>query len=695
MSETPYPHLFSPLRIGGVTVRNRLMQTAHVKLFSVHGVDSPRDLAYQVERAKGGIGLIVTGNRLIHPTSTSQGTARSYSWGYLRRSRESDRRLTAAVHEHGAAIFVQLNHLGAQASSESGDDLRVLFAPSAVKSPTFGETAKEMEIEDIRELTEWWARSAEYCRDSGFDGVEVHISHSYLLHEFFSPLYNHRTDEYGGSLENRLRFACEVVSAVRQRVGPDYVVGVRLSLTDLYDGSLTVDDAIAAVPLLRAAGPIDFVNVSASGYHNIHLGFAPSDIPDGYLLEHVARLKPTVPDLPVFAVGGLKDAAQAEDIVASGTADMVAMTREQIADAHFANKVREGRDAEVYHCVRLNQGCFGRVMRGMPLGCTVNPETGREAKFGAGTLTPAGTTRRWLVVGGGPAGMKAAEILAKRGHDVTLLEREDSLGGQVDLARRTPGRESFEWIVRDLEAQMRRNGVDIRLGVEATADLVAELAPDGVIVATGAAPSTTGVSIVAPFVDRLAGVDQHNVVTSWDAIADRAEIGACVVVLDDEGTRATAGVCEVLLDRGRRVELVTRWHALFPATMLTLDMAILHRRTLEKGLTYRLHTWARRVDGASVTVYNLYTGAEETLEADTVVLATGPVANDALYRELRASSTTPVHRIGDCVAPRKLDHAIYEGYVAGRELFSTEERYIDDEELYRVHAGAPAVGLPA
>ena len=679
-----YPHLFSPLQIGDVTVRNRIMQTAHVKLFAHEAVDSQRNVDYQAARAKGGAGLLITGNRVVHPTSTT-GFPR-VAWAYLPEALEADRRLTAAVHEHGAVIFAQLNHFGLNASSDSADDLRVLWGPSAVKSPAYGETPKAMEPEEIREVVEWWGRCAELTRDGGFDGTEVHLSHSYLLHQFLSPLYNKRDDEYGGSLENRLRFAREVIAEVRRRAGDDWVVGVRISLTDFIPGALDIEDAISVVRTLEGDGQIDYVNVTAAGYHNIFRAIEPSDEPDGYLIELSAQVKAAVTEMPVFAVGGIKDARLAEEILASAKADMVAMTRAQIADPEFANKVREGREDEIYHCIRGNQGCIGRVFKGLPIACTVNPAAGRERRFGV--LTPSDAPAHWLVVGGGPAGMKAAETLAQRGNRVTLLERERQLGGQVNLILKTPGRQEFAWLTRDLERQLRRLGVEIRLGTEGTPDTVEELAPEGVIVATGAVPSRTGFSSVNPLVEQLPGAEQENVLTLWDVLLEARPVGKSVVVLDDDGTRYAAGVTEVLLDRGCDVQLVSRWAALFPSTLTTLDMAHLYRRVLGKGLAYRLNSWATAIDGNRVEVVNLYTGVQESLTGiESVVLATGPRANDDLYFALKGRIDN-LHRIGDCVAPRKLDHAIYEGALAGRELWSPEERYVYEGELERWQGGA-------
>lgn len=673
-----YPHLFSPLQIGNVTVRNRIMQTAHVKLWAEAGVDSQRNVDYQAARARGGAGLLITGNRVVHPTSTT-GFPR-VAWQYLPDALESDRRLTSAVHEHGGVIFAQLNHFGLNATSDSADDLRVLWGPSAVKSPAYGETPKAMEQEDIAEVVDWWARSAELAREGGFDGTEVHISHSYLLHQFLSPLYNKRTDEYGGSFDNRFRFAREVISAVRERVGRDWVVGVRISLTDFIPGALDIDDAIRVAQAVEAEGQIDYVNVTAAGYHNIHRAIEPGDVPDGYLVDLAAQVKAAC-GLPVFTIGGIKDPALAEEILAAGKADMVAMTRAQIADPEFANKVQEGREDEVVHCIRGNQGCIGRVFKGLPISCTVNPAAGREGRLGP--LVAAESPTRWVVAGGGPAGMRAAVTLAKRGHEVTLLERESALGGQVNLILKTPGRDEFGWIVRDLEVQLRKAGVDVRLGTEATVSGIADLEPGGVVVATGAVASRSGFSSVNPLVEELPGADGDNVVTGWDVLLGTVAVGERVVVLDDDGSRQAAGVVEVLLDAGKRVELVSRWPALFPGVMTTLDMPHVYGRTLSKGLEYRLNSWAAGIEGDRVSIFNLYTGTADAIDGvDTVVLATGAKANDELYFALKGS-VAKLHRIGDCHAPRKLDHAIYEGELAGRELWSPEERYIYEGELER------------
>jgi hypothetical protein len=393
----------------------------------------------------------------------------------------------------------------------------------------------------------------------------------------------------------------------------------------------------------------------------------------------------------VFTIGGIKDPVLAEEILASGKADMVAMTRAQIADPEFANKAREGREDEIVHCIRGNQGCIGRVFKGFAISCTVNPAAGREARFGSGTLAPAESPARWLVVGGGPAGMRAAATLGRRGHRVTLVEKEPRLGGQVSLILETPGREPFAWVTRDLVVQMEKAGVEVRRSTEATPELVATLGPDGVIVATGALPSRTGFSMVNPMVERLPGADQENVVHAWDVLMSPLPGGGRVVVLDDDGSRAAAGVCEVLLDRGCEVELVSRFNALFPATLYGLDMAPLYGRLMSKGLRDRLNHWASAIEGRVVRIFNLYTGAESVIDdVDTVVLATGPKANDALYLALKGQVAN-LHRIGDCVAPRKLDHAIYEGELAGRELWDPDERYIYEGELERLETAGIGV----
>jgi 2,4-dienoyl-CoA reductase-like NADH-dependent reductase (Old Yellow Enzyme family) len=676
-----YPLLLSKLTIGSITVKNRLMQTGHSKQFAHEGIDSQRDLDYHVARARGGIGLIITGNRFVHPTS-SAGAPR-FAWAYLPQAIAADRRMTEAVHEYDTAIIAQLNHFGVNGSSDNVDDLRVLWGPSAVASPAYNETPKAMEQADIDEITDWWARSAEISRDSGFDGVEVHLAHAYLLHQFLSPLYNKRTDDYGGTLENRLRFARQVLRAVRARTGSDFIVGIRLTLSDFFDGALTIGDAIDIATDLTGSEQIDFVNVTAGGYHDgLVNAIAPSDIEDGWLVDLTSQLKRALPTTPVFVVGGLKSAAQAEAILAEGKADMVAMTRAQIADPEFANKIEQDRERDIYHCIRGNQGCIARSFKGLPIACTVNPLAGREGKFSALLEQPAATPGQWIVVGAGPAGLKAAETLARRGHLVTLFEQENRVGGQVNLILRTPGRDEFHWLIDDLNHQIHKLGVDLRLATKPIPAAIREFAPDGVIVATGATPTLTGFSSIAPLIDEIPRTGKANLLTPWDVLLNETPAAGHVVVLDDDGSRYAAGTAEVLLDRGCTVEIVSRFHTLFHQTEYTLDLGLLYERLFGKGLRHRLNTWAKQLNEGSVETYNLYTHETDTLACDHVVFVGARQANQKLYQDL-VSSELRVHRVGDCLAPRRLDHAIYEGFLAGLELFEAEDRYIVEGELER------------
>jgi hypothetical protein len=285
--------------------------------------------------------------------------------------------------------------------------------------------------------------------------------------------------------------------------------------------------------------------------------------------------------------------------------------------------------------------------------------------------------------------MKAAETFARRGHQVILIEREPSLGGQVNLILKTPMRETFAYLVEDLARQLGLLGVDVRLNTEADYGLVKQLSPDGVVVATGAGPSRTGASVFAPMVSQLPGADRDNVATVWDVLLESRSLGARVVVLDDDGTRYSAGVAEVLLDRGHDVEVVTPWTSLFPATAATMEQGILYSRLFKKGLRFRLNAWARSFSGNDLQLFDIYTGAGSSLAGvDALVLATARVTDDELYFSLKDRYAN-VHRIGDCVAPRKLDHAIYEGHLAGRELWSANDRYILEGSLERWEGDMP------
>lgn len=677
--EKNYPAIFSPFKLKNLTFTNRIMQSAHAKGFhKKSGITNNRDRYYAEARAKGGVALMTTGNRLIHPTSNT--FMRGYSYGYREEMVERDRAMTDAVHRHGSNIIAQLNHFGVNGSTTSMDDYRVLWSASNVKSPALCEMAKAMEPEDMEELREGWARSADFAQKANFDGVEVHLAHSYLLEQFISPLFNKRTDEYGGSLENRLRFPREVIRRVRETVGPDYVVGVRMPLDEMVPGGLPIDEWVEVGRILAEDGLIDYVTVSAGTYHVPQYMIPPADVDSGWLMTRCKQLKDACPSLAVFLVGGVDNAKLAEKALADGACDMVAMTRPNIADPDLVNKLRKGEDEDIIHCIRCNQGCIGRLFDGSPMTCILNPTTGREEMFNDTTFEKSEAPKHWVVIGGGPAGLKTAETLLKRGHKVTLLEKENKLGGQVNLILKTK-RSTFAHITRDLVLQIEKHGGQIRLNTEATPELLKSLAPVGIVVATGALPDKSGFNIVAPTVNTLPGADLPHVVDGWQAIETPDALGDNIVILDDDGTRYVAGLAELLLEQGKKVRIVSRQQNLFNRMNTTLDLPIMLGKLLSKGLEFEANSWASEIGKDSVSLFNIYTGAASALDGvDTVVLTTGNLPNDSLYFTLKEQFDN-VHRVGDAVAPRLIEHAIYEGYLAGIERFDNWTKYIEPGEL--------------
>ncbi|HEY9308091.1 MAG TPA: hypothetical protein VIP82_09840, partial [Microbacterium sp.] len=395
--------LAQPLRIGAVEVPNRIMQTAHSKQYSDR-VESDRETAYYVRRARGGCGLFVAGNHFVHPT----GSIRGFEDAYRREGVAASERMTDAVHEAGAKIFVQLNHHGAQAQPDGPDGPRAVYAPSRVLSPSTAHATREMDRADIAAFVDGWALSAAHARDGGFDGIEIHMAHGYLLHQFLSPLYNARGDEYGGDLEGRTRFPREVLRAVRERVGDDFTVGIRIVANEFHLDGIDGAGMREVVARLRAEARIDFLDLAAGGYHNVHYVFPSSPMPYAWLRDDVAAMKAAHPDVPVFGVGAARSVEEAEEVVASGVADMVALTRAQIADPDLGRKLIgvepvDRGESGIRHCIRLNQGCLGRGSRGLAMSCTVNPLAGRELE--RGERPRASSPQRWIVVGGGPAGM--------------------------------------------------------------------------------------------------------------------------------------------------------------------------------------------------------------------------------------------------------------------------------------------------
>jgi 2,4-dienoyl-CoA reductase-like NADH-dependent reductase (Old Yellow Enzyme family) len=662
MSEQ-FKYLFSPIKIKNVTIKNRVLMTSHGTLMGAAGYPTERLIDYYVEKAKGGCGLLTSEFATVHPgyTSVLNGTDRSLMPHY--------QKMTQAVHEHGAAIIQQLGCIGRQRLPGQ----RLTWAASPMPMMFFdlvGLTPKEIEIEEIQDVVQRWGTSAAMFRECGFDGVEIHSLYSnYLLSGFLSPYSNKRTDEYGGSLENRMRITYEVIDSVRKNVGDDFIVGIALNGDDFTPGSLTFDDWLQVARLISDTGKIDYMVVKAGTYWTPNMVVPDMQHPLGLWVPHASGIKEVVTDTFVFAVGRINDPVYAEKVLADGHADMVGMTRAQVADPELANKAREGRLDDIRPCIACNDGCWAMTWGGF--GCIHNPAAANEKKYGIGTLKPAQKSKKVMVVGGGPGGLKAAEIAARRGHSVTLYEKKDLLGGQVNIAAKGAGRAELDGVTRYLVNQVGKLGVDIKLNTEVTADMALKAGFDAVVVATGSTPrriTFTGIPPYDPENPNTPGVDQENVLTSWDLLEKGVETGPNVLVADDgEGHWKGVSIAELLLDQGKKVQVISP-HGVFGFDLTAERRTPLLRRILKKGLVFTPYTMIKAINGNSVSVYNIHSREERDIDGvDHVVLAYYHKADDKLYHDLKGK-VKELYRIGDCVSPRMIGDAIREGEDTARLL---------------------------
>ena len=470
-----------------------------------------------------------------------------------------------------------------------------------------------------------------------------------------SPITNRRTDEYGGGLENRLRFALEVSAAVRSRVGPGFVVGMRISGDEFLEGGLDLEQMKLAAGRLTQDGLLDYLNVSNSTYSD--LGSMAKHMPSMYhrpaQFSHIWQGIRDAVDVPVLGMGRVTTPQLAEELLHGGKADLIGMVRELIADPRLPEKARTGRVDEIRPCIGCMQSCIGRRMKGLAITCIHNPVTGREGEWG--DVTPAPTRKSVLVVGGGPAGLEAAKVAALRGHRVTLVEKGPRLGGQTLIAARGPMRGEFASIASFAEAEARRAGVEILLDTEATPESVLRFGADSVVIATGAEPQ----------VGMEATPSGPRLLTARDVLAGDAPRNLNVVVVDTQGLHPGSDVSEVLLDLGNRVEMATT-APYAGANLQPLVWRVLYERLLNKGLRESPFTQVVGLGEGSVTLRHTVTGREETREGvDAVVIADSRRSVDGLYRALKGRVPN-LHAVGDCLAPRTVEQAMQEGHRAGR-----------------------------
>jgi mycofactocin system FadH/OYE family oxidoreductase 2 len=662
VSAASLPNLLAPLTIGQVELRNRLVMTGHVTGMAKDHFPGDQLREYYLERARGGVAMIVSEAQSIHPTAIF-GADNIFLFDervvpYLRA-------ISDDLHEHGCRYVAQLWHCGTNTDGMKTE--RPVWGASAMAGPLNHEIAHEMTTEEIAEIVAAYALGATHARAGGADGVEIHMAHGYLPHQYMSPFTNKRDDRYGGSLENRMRFPLEVLRAVREAAGPDLIVGVRLSAEEGVPGGLALSDNIETASILADTGLVSYFSISFGNYHNMELQTASMGTPAGHLTHLASQFRAAL-DVPILAVGRILSTDLAETVLASGQADLIGMARPLMADPRLLRKATGEDPARQRLCIGCNH-CQTRLWMGTHVSCIYNPTAGREQELGHETIVPSELPRSVVVVGAGPAGLEAARVARLRGHEVSVFEREAEPGGQLRFAARLSSQPEIGGVLDFLTSELERLGVSITLGSEVSATTLAELNPDAVVVATGSSPRTDGFSGYRSDLQGIPGIGTANALTPWEVLSSDAPLEGTVLVVDFEGHVQAMALAEHLMDLGSSVEITTP-HPYLGIGVGGTRWIRLTQKLSAKGVVIHPNTMVAHVDGSRVELANAY-GGESIFrhDVDTIVLVGDSVANDSLSRELAATEHGwDVIPVGDCVAPRRLELAVLEGHRAGRSI---------------------------
>lgn len=644
-----YQNLLRPIKLGNVLVRNRVVFQPHFTSFGVEeGLPTERHAYYYSERAAGGVGLIITEVQAVHKIGKM---SPKYIEAYDRKVLDGYKIIADMVHENGGKIFGQLSHAG-ETTLEKPPLL--LWGPSGIPEPGCRFVPKVMDKDDIRVVRDSFIVSAKNQLDGSFDGVELKIAHDGILRSFVSPYFNRRDDEYGGSIEKRMRLPLEIISGIREDLGSEFPLGIRLCLDEFTEYGYSFDYGKELARILSQTGMVTYINSDAGTFDSFEMQIPPMAMPISCFIYMAAELK-EITDLPIIAFGRINDPVQAEQILADKQADMIGMARELICEPFFVRKTEEGDVEGIRHCVGCQDGCIYQVMQDKPIRCIQNPAAGREKRYGCATLVTADRPKKVVVVGGGPAGLKSAEVAAERRHKVILIEKDDDLGGQVKYIMKLPTREEIGDITRHLVVKLHEYSVDIEINTLATESTIESINPDTVIIATGSVPYVP------------AKLQADNVLTVLDVLIEQKPVGNHVLVIDRDHRWKGGGIADYLANHGKIVEIVSTMQYIAP-DLEPGNNKLLYTRLMEQGVKLHTNHEVVSIDGHKVSIMNVYTRKLSSIDGiDTVVFAGDNKPLDELYYMIKPK-VKEIYLIGDAQAPRLIEQAIFEGHEIGRNI---------------------------